>query len=60
MISAGVLFTLAVAACSPSDINCEDGVLTVFTSEKACEEVIFEERLFNAQCIPINGVARQQ
>lgn len=59
MIASGVLFTLVVAACSPAEINCEDGILTVFTSKEECERVIAEERIFNAQCIPVNGVARQ-
>lgn len=58
MINAGVLFTLVVAACSPVKDSCENGIQSIQPSEDICNQIISDERLFNAECKPVDGVAR--
>lgn len=59
MIATGVLFYLTTSACSPVNDACEEAVLTIHTSQEVCELVILEERIFNGQCLPVEGIARQ-
>lgn len=58
MIGAGVLFTLVVSACSPVNDSCEDGVNSIQPSQEICEQIIADQRLFSAECKPVEGVAR--
>lgn len=51
------LFALVLTICS-SSINCTDVVKEVYDTQAQCEQVIYEERLFTANCYPVEKIVR--
>jgi hypothetical protein len=60
MINAGVLFYLTTAVCSPVNDTCENAIVSFYPEKEVCEQVIIDERLFSAECLPVNGVTYRQ
>lgn len=49
------LFALVLTICSGNN-NCADVVKGVYDTQAQCERVIYEERYFNANCYPVDGI----
>lgn len=49
------LFALVLTICSGSN-ECADVIKGVYDTQSQCEQVIFEERYFNANCYPVEGI----
>lgn len=50
------LFALVLTICSGND--CTDIVKGVYDTKPECEQVIYEERYFNASCYPVENIIR--
>lgn len=46
------LFVLVLTICSSSSTDCTDVIKDIFTTNAKCEQEIYEERYFNANCYP--------
>ena len=49
------LFALVLTLCSNS-INCTEVVKEVYDTQAQCEQVIYEERYFNANCYSVEKI----
>lgn len=49
------LFALVLTICSGSN-NCTDVVKDVYDTQAQCEQVMYEERYFNANCYPVEKI----
>ncbi|HGC8055381.1 DUF1482 family protein [Yersinia kristensenii] len=54
-----LLFALVVSVCPAHEI-CRDIVYEVYDTQQECEKVIFENRLFNGNCYPVDAIIHQQ
>ncbi|HDC4620406.1 MULTISPECIES: DUF1482 family protein [Enterobacter] len=52
------LFALVLTICS-SSIDCTEVVKEVYDSQAECNQAIYEERLFNGACYPVEKIVRQ-
>jgi hypothetical protein len=48
-------FALVIALCTPNT-DCIDVVKNIFDTKAQCEQVIFDERIFNAACYEIEEI----
>lgn len=46
------LFALVLTICS-ANTSCTDVVKDVYDTQAQCEQVIYDERYFNANCYPV-------
>ncbi|SAF45874.1 DUF1482 family protein [Enterobacter kobei] len=49
------LFALVLTICS-SSIECTEVVKEVYDTQAECNQVIYEERYFNANCYPVEKI----
>ncbi|MDI3359738.1 DUF1482 family protein [Lelliottia sp. V89_10] len=50
------LFALVLTICSSNSTDCTDVVKEVYDTQAQCEQVIYEERYFNANCYPVEKI----
>lgn len=49
------LFALVLTICSANN-NCTDAVKDIYDTQTQCEQVIYEEYYFNANCYPVEKI----
>nr|MCA7009741.1 YebW family protein [Dickeya chrysanthemi] len=54
----GVMFALVIAICSTHG-DCEPAVTGVYDSQQECELAMYEERILDGECYPVERIIRQ-
>ncbi|HFK4650122.1 TPA: DUF1482 family protein [Serratia marcescens] len=54
-----LLFALVVSVCPAHEI-CKDVVYEVYESKQACDDAIFENRIFNGNCYEVEAKIHQK
>lgn len=49
------LFALVLTICSANN-NCTDAVKEIYSTQAQCEQVIYDEHYFNANCYPVEKI----
>lgn len=52
------LYALVLMTCLNS-IECKEVVLEIYDTQAECSQVIYNERIFNAACYPVEKIVHQ-
>ncbi|WP_145603105.1 DUF1482 family protein [Yersinia intermedia] len=50
-----LLFALVVSVCPVHEV-CKDVIYEVYDTRQECEKVVFEKRIFNGNCYPVEEI----